>query len=422
MEPGWRAAYRTTTGGHAAYLNALRVVVRYYGNVPIGAPWDTAAPVQLEAWMLQGFLLHARISALVAAVPVEVLAALAVVGQPGPALRQAVQHPLPWRAANDLVEIATALQQHGNLLPPVIDLAIDLADAILDSAARSEALAGIAALLAAEDSDRATTLAARALQAAENLPEGDGRSRALAAVVEALACHDPDSALRVANTLPEAENRSRALAAVAQALASYDLERATELITEALRVAEANTGSLSQSLALGAVVQALAPHNPDRALQVANTIPDEGHRSDALTAVAEALGTHNPERATKLAAEALLLAETLPDSWNRRQAQTAVVRVFSLHDPERALQMAETILKEDDRGELLGLIAGRTADRRWLLDILCRYWSDLHSSLGLVQGYLLVREKNLPTDQLRRLALLLIDALAQPDLAKEPLP
>jgi hypothetical protein len=332
----WRAAYRDATGSDASYLEALRTIVRHYGALPDDLGSGSPDPVQLEAWMLRGVLLHAYVSGQVGATPVSALVALALLGQPSAALRQAAHHPQPQTAAQAIVNILAALRQHHRLPREVIKLAADLAETLSEDAARSRAFAGTAEVLAAHDPERAAQLLYRAQQIAEALPDEERRGAALAEVARVLAPIDPERAQQVAEAIPEGWERHWTLVVVARAvgraLAALDPERARQ-------IAEALPDEERRSAALAAVAEALAPRDPERAQQVAEAIPDKERRSETLAGVAEALTPHDPERAGELLYHAQRVAEAIFEEWERSSALAAVAKVLALLDPKRATEL-----------------------------------------------------------------------------------
>jgi len=341
----WRDAYRQATGSDASYLDSLRTIIDYYGHLPdaIVASDHEDAEARSEAWLLQGGLQHAYISAQVGSVPVSALVALALLGQPRAALRQAARHPQPRTSGTALAAIVTELEQNHRLTSAVLDIASGLARAIPDEWARSQALAAIAKVLAVHNLDQATELA-------RSIADEKARSQALAAIAEALAAHDLDQATDLARSIPIKELRSGALAAIAEVVATRDPDQAKVLWQEATQAAQTIRVEGVRSQALAAIAEVLAAHDFSQATDLAWSIPDGWVRSQALAAIARVLAAHDVDRAIELAL-------SIPVDWVYRRALAAIAKVLAAHDSDRAIELALRIPFGVLRGQALADIA-----------------------------------------------------------------
>jgi hypothetical protein len=199
---------------------------------------------------------------------------------------------------------------------------------------QAKALAAVAGAIAAVDPDRAETIA-------RSTPYEHQRAEALAAVAGAIAAVDPDRAETIARSMPHEYQRAEALAAVAGAIAAVDPDRARHLAVQAETVLRSITEPYHLYLAgLAPVSRAIAAVDPDRAETMARSIPYESRRAEALAAVAGAIAAVDPDRARHLAVQAETVARsaTLPD-W-RAEALTAVAGAIAVVDPDRARLLA----------------------------------------------------------------------------------
>ena len=402
LQPEWRHAYRNASGSEAAYLDALRMIVRHYGSLGAGSD------VTLEAWMIQGTLLHASIIPRLSGFPRAALVALALLGHARAAIRQAANLSISSDAADILVRITSALGQHGRLSPAVARLAIELSGELFTATARCFAMTGIAETLLGQDSSKAVGLLHTARLWSESISNDDERSLVLARIAEALAPFSPSEALEILDEVQRISASSRnieilptlvsviralfstdpqhvqqvidallgkpvdqcptesswvqrvagvatlvegrhVLAEVAETLACRDPTRALELIDNALAVAD--TDIRHEDLkrdqtghSLVKLVNVLASIDPDRAQQVAEAIPDDGYRCWALAEVAQTLVLRQPTRAIRLVDEALRLFRCVSDTEDSKDLElflVPVVRAIASVDSDRAQQVVE---------------------------------------------------------------------------------
>ena len=188
----WRSAFLVATGSDAAFLAGLD----HYGHAALAQAPD-AVYHAVRAWL---FAAHVR--ALIGRLPIPLLVAMALVGDPIAGITQACQHP-----------------QAGEAVPAVLAAVADRLDVRL--------------------------LLERAVALAETIPDdraaqrGAGRYRQAAG--RRRLRRDPaliDQAVAVAGTIPDGRQRSEALAAIAERLAAIDPARTAALIDQAVAVAE----------------------------------------------------------------------------------------------------------------------------------------------------------------------------------------
>jgi hypothetical protein len=131
----WRSAFLVATGSDAAFLAGLD----HYGHAARAQAPDVLYHA-VRAWL---FAAHVR--ALIGQLPIPVLVAIAVVGDPIVAITQACQHPDAGKAVPAvLAAVADRLDTR------LIDQAVALAGTIPDEWERSEAMTAIAGRLAAD--------------------------------------------------------------------------------------------------------------------------------------------------------------------------------------------------------------------------------------------------------------------------------
>jgi len=312
----WRSAFLVATGSDAAFLAGLD----HYGHTAL-----TQAP-EAVYHAVRAWLFAAHVRTLIGRLPISVLVAMALVGDPIAAITQASQHP----EAQEAIPAVLAAVADRSDVHLLLDRAAALAGAIPDDRVRSRVLAAIAERLAAVDPpdpallDRAETLAGAILD--------DGvRGRVLAAIAERLAAVDPpdpallDRAETLARSIPDDGVRGPALAAIARRLAAADPARAVALIEQALALAQAIPDDPDRSSALAAIAQRLPAADPrdpaliKRVLPVAQTIPGREWRARALAVIARRLAAADP-RDPALIKWALAVARTIPDNPERIKA------------------------------------------------------------------------------------------------------
>jgi hypothetical protein len=400
----WRNAFLVATGSDAVFLAGLDL----YAHAAV-AQAPNALYHAVRAWL---FAAHVR--ALIGRLPIPLLVAMAVVGDPIAGITQAGQHPSAGEAipavlaavadrldtrvlaeqavamartipddrerSKALAEIAACIAAIHPLDPALTDEAVAIAGTIPDHwrgipdhRERDWALAAIAERLAAAD-PRDPAVIDQALAVAGIMSEW-GHSKALAAIAERLAAagtEDPallDQALAVAAAIPRDQDRSEALAAVAGRLAVIDPVRAVGLVGQALAVAGTVSDEWGRSKALAAIAERLAaagtedPALVDQAVAVAATIPDDQDRSEALAAIAGRLAVVDRARAASVAKRALVVAASIPGDRERSWALAAIAERLAntdLRDPaltEQALVVARTILGDQERSGALACIA-----------------------------------------------------------------
>jgi hypothetical protein len=359
----WRSAYLVATGSDAAFLAALH----QYGDAARARAPDGVYDA-VRAW-----LFAAHVTALIGALPVDMLVVMAVAGHPTAAIAQAGQHPSAGRAVPAV--LGAVIQRDDYRL--LIEQAMAVAEALPDDRQRADALAGIATVLAAAAaSDQ--TLIARALAAADTIPDDRGRSRALSgiATVLARAADDPaqiERALAVADSISDDWHRSEALTGIAVALVEAAGSEPA-LIERALAVAESIHDSDQRGLALAEAATVLAgaaadqPALIERALAIADSVSDDWQYARTLIRIAGPLAgaaVGNPA----LIKRTLAAAETIPGDASYSEALTSIARKLASSEPaqaaaliERALAVAEAIPDEDERSRALARIAIELAD------------------------------------------------------------
>ncbi|GIG93169.1 hypothetical protein [Plantactinospora endophytica] len=186
---------------------------------------------------------------------------------------------------------------------------------------QAQALAAVALAAAAEDHERARTLAVQAERIARAISSYDWDAAKLTVVARAVAiAGDADRAERIANALADPDRRIQALSEVAVAAAG----------------------------------------DPDRAERIAGTIPAVYRRALALAAVAETVaGAGDRTRAATLARAAEQVARTVPAASQQAQALTAAARAAAVAgDSEHAETIACRIPDPGDRVSALVEVVG----------------------------------------------------------------
>ena len=239
--------------------------------------------------------------------------------------------------------------------PEVIRLLDDATRAALEVPGeenKAEALAHVAAAVAAFDPDRATQLINRAEHLLQPAADKRDRDVALAWITTALVTIDPGRAEQLAKSITMDYYQAVALTEVAVAVAAADPD-------EAEHVASSIFDHDWKATALTKVAIAVAAADPDRAERIAQSVaPGKGSRRDeALAAVAAALAVTDPDRADRITQSI-----TSERPW-RAEALAAVAAAFAVTDPDRAERIAESIAPGKDfwRDEALAAVAAAFA-------------------------------------------------------------
>ena len=198
-----------------------------------------------------------------------------------------------------------------------------------------------------------------ATRAALEVPGEENKAEALAHVAAAVAAFDPDRATQLINRAehllpPAADKRDRdvALAWITTALVTIDPGRAEQL-------AKSITMDYYQAVALTEVAVAVAAADPDEAEHVASSIFDHDWKATALTKVAIAVAAADPDRAERIA------QSVAPGKGSRRdEALAAVAAALAVTDPDRADRIAQSITS-GRRLEGRGARRGRGGIRRY---------------------------------------------------------
>ena len=168
---------------------------------------------------VRAWLYAAHVKDLIGELPVPLLVAMALVGDPIAGSHRPASIRRPGRPSRRCWPHSVTASTSA-----LLDRALVVAASIPDDWERSEALAALAERLAAADPPDAT-LIDKALAVAATIPKDWSRSQALAALAERLAVIDRalaaaliDQAVAVARTLPDDRRRSQALAAIAERL------------------------------------------------------------------------------------------------------------------------------------------------------------------------------------------------------------
>ena len=246
--------------------------------------------------------------------------------------------------------------------------ALRAAQSIPEGNPKTRALVAVARAVAPTDPDRAAKLVADAHRVAQSIGDAGQKASALAAVVGPLAISDADAAETVAQSISEVPLKAFALAAAAQALAATDPGRAGRLIADAERSAQSVPEAGAKASALVAVTRALAIIDPDHGEQVVQLIPGADRKAPALAALAEAVAAADPDRAGRLIADAERAARPIPGASSRVPALTAVARALAVTDAERAGRLiadaersAQSIPGADRKASALAAVASAMA-------------------------------------------------------------
>ena len=246
--------------------------------------------------------------------------------------------------------------------------ALRAAQSIPEGNPKTRALVAVARAVAPTDPDRAAKLVADAHRVAQSIGDAGQKASALAAVAGPLAISDADAAETVAQSISEVPLKAFALAAAAQALAATDPGRAGRLIADAERSAQSVPEAGAKASALVAVTKALAIIDPDHGEQVVQRIPGGERKAPALAALAEAVAAADPDRAGRLIADAERAARPIPGASSRVPALAAVARALAVTDADRAGRLiadaersAQSIPGADRKASALAAVASAMA-------------------------------------------------------------
>ena len=279
-------------------------------------------------------------------------------------------------------EVLSAIAQQVTAVDPAdparIAQAVELAATIAGDWQRSDALAAIAEQLAAVDPADPARIT-QAVELAATIPEDQQRSDALAAIAEQVVAGGPadpariEQAVELAATIPEGRQRCEALSAIAQHVAASDPTLAAEFVAWAVELAWdiPNDEEVDRDMALATIARRAAAGDPAdaelvaHAVELAETIPDEGSRSEALADIAEQVAASDPVLATELIARAVELAGAIANDWQRSEALAAIAEQLAARNPAdaesvaRAVMLAGTISGHTQRSTALAAIAKR---------------------------------------------------------------
>ena len=359
----WRSAFLVATGSDAAFLAGLD----YYAH---------AALVQVPDGVyhaVRTWLFAAHVRELIGRLPIPLLVAMALAGDPIAVITQACQHPRAGEAVPAV--LAAVADRRGVRL--LLERAVTLVETIPDDWNRAKALDAIARRLSAAY-PRDPTLIDQALAVAATITDGWTRSQTLAAIATRLAVTDTagavtliGQALTVAETIPSDAARNQALAAIARRLAVNPQDPV--LIERALAIAATITYVSLRNETLAVIARRLAAADPpdpgltDQALAIAATITNEATCSEVLADIAKRLAAVDMARAEALFDRALAVARTISHDWNGQNALEAIAVQLAAVDPpdltriERALAMAAALSSREHRFHALADIAKRLA-------------------------------------------------------------
>ena len=199
---------------------------------------------------------------------------------------------------------------------------------IEDEAARSQALAALAGCL--PESSR-TVVLRDALRAAREAKAEDERATALSELAARLPNALVDEALEIAQAINQNEIRLQALWSLAPRLSE---DRRARTLSDALRTLRAIAFEWSRSQWLAAVAGQLDGELAGEALEVTSEIRHEWHRASALAALAERL----PDARV---GEALEIANAMTEPVARSRTQRALATRFG--DDARRRMLADAL-------------------------------------------------------------------------------
>jgi Caspase domain len=246
--------------------------------------------------------------------------------------------------------------------------ALRAAQSIPEGDPKARALVAVARAVALTDPDRAARLVADAHRVAQAISDPGEQASALASIAGPLAVSDAGSAETVAQSIPDVPWKATALAGVAGTLAATDAERAARLIADAERAAQSVTDTDRKATALAAVTEALAVIDSDRGEQVAQAIAAAERKAPALAALAQAVTGGDPDRAERLIADAERIARPIPGASARAPALAAVATALAAFDADRAARLvgdaersAQSIPGMDRKASALAAVAAAMA-------------------------------------------------------------
>lgn len=180
-----------------------------------------------------------------------------------------------------------------------------LAQASTDKPQKSLTLARVAVEVAnaGQDPDRVTRLLSEAEQVALSIRfDRYHQSQALAGVAQVVAAVDAGRAERLAFSIRSKSQRATALAVIAGSAASTSPDRAGWLLSEAEHAAVSiRFDKFGQSEALNSIARAFAAIDPHQAGRVALSIRDKSQRADCLAEIVQAILAADPDEAERLA-------------------------------------------------------------------------------------------------------------------------
>jgi hypothetical protein len=315
IESHWRLTYRHATGHDTVYMSALREVSQHYARLSQSDTTSDDDRFGFRVWAIEAGLLHAHISTLVGATPVEALTVQAILGQPEAALRQAAGNPDPHDAVQTLVRIVDTLNRHQVLTIELIKQIETISKDIRDDESRLIVLLHMIKITANNELDIMDRQVKQALDIASQLPPFAEICRMLSDTAtvllpkySALAKELLEQAEDIADQISDEMERARALSAIAAAFTLSDVsERAIGLF--------------------------------DRAVDDVRAITDDATRGIELAAVADVMFESDSAKAERLFSKAVQIVDQIPDSWGHSFASSAVVSRLIKHNPDQAADM-----------------------------------------------------------------------------------
>ena len=246
--------------------------------------------------------------------------------------------------------------------------ALRAAQSIPEGDPKARALVAVAGAVALTDPGRAARLVADAHRVAQSISDPGEQASALASIAGPLAASDAETAETVAQSIPDVPWKAAALAGVAGTLAAADAERAGRLIADAERVAQSVTDADRKATALATVAEALAVIDSDHGEQVAQSIAAADRKALALAALAQAVTAGDPDRAERLIADAERIARPIPGASARAPALAGIATALAAFDADRAARMvgdaersAQSIPGMDRKASALAAVAAAMA-------------------------------------------------------------
>lgn len=280
-----------------------------------------------------------------------------------PALEQverAAARYAPELAADTATESYLSARRWQSVTAASPDHAEVLAGVITDKSQKSLALASVAVAVASTSRDpgRVARLLSEAKQVALSISSRYEQSQALAGVAQVVAAVDAGQAVQFALSIRSKLQRSAALADLARRAASSSPDRAARLLSRAENAAlSIRYSRYDQSLALAGVARAFAVTDPHQAGRVALSIRGKEERADCLAEIAQAVLAADPDQAEHL-------ARAITKKPQRASALACIARDFPAADPDRvqrlladAEQAAESIVSPHERASVLAQVA-----------------------------------------------------------------